>query len=59
MEFMIQDFEENQVYTSNVPMDTYNVINTNLRNSGVMDYSFGWEVVDSDYAARLLNGINN
>ncbi len=59
MEFMIQDFEENQVYTSNVPMDTYNVINTNLKNSGVKDYSFGWEVVDSDYAARLLNGINN
>ena len=59
MEFMIQDFKENQVYTSNVPMDTYNVINTNLKNSGVKDYSFGWEMVDSDYAARLLNGINN
>ena len=59
MEFMISDIKENQIYTSEVPMDTYNIINTNLKNSGVKDYSFGWEVVDSDYAAKLLNGINN
>ena len=59
MEFMIQDFKENQVYTSSVPQETYNTVWTSLRNSGVKEYSFGWETVNSAYASKLLNGINN
>ena len=59
MEFMIQDFKENQVYTSSVPQETYNTVWTSLRNSGVKEYSFGWETVNSTYASKLLNGINN
>ena len=59
MEFMIQDFKENQVYTSTVPQETYNTVWASLRDSGVKEYSFGWEAVNSDYASKLLKGINN
>ena len=59
MEFMVQDFKEQQVYTSKVPMETYNGIWNNLKASGVKEYSFGWERVNSAYATALLNGINN
>ena len=59
MEFMIQDFKENQVYTSSVPKTTYDTIWNSLKSSGVKDYSFGWETVNSAYASRLLNGFNN
>lgn len=59
MEFMIYDVKENQTYTSSVPKETYNTIDINLRESGVKPYSFGWEVVDTAYATKLLNGINN
>lgn len=59
IEFMIQDFKENQIYTSTVPLKTYNTIWSSLRESGVKEYSFGWETVNSEYASKLLNGINN
>lgn len=59
MEFMIHDFIENQIYTSRVPMDSYDTIWQSLRESGVKPYSFEWEIVDSAYATRLLNGYNN
>lgn len=59
MEFMVQDFKEQQVYTSSVPKETYDSIWNNLKKSGVKDYSFGWECVNSAYATALLNGINN
>ena len=59
IEFMIYDEKEKQTYTSNVPKETYDVINENLRESGVKPYSFGWEIVDTAYATKLLNGVNN
>lgn len=59
IEFMIHDFIENQIYTSSVPMDTYEQVNTSLLESGMKPYSFDWEIVDGTYATRLLNGFNN
>lgn len=59
MEFMIYDAKENQTYTSSVPNTTYDTLNTQLRESGVKPYSFGWEMVNSSYATRLINGFNN
>ncbi len=59
IEFIVSDAKENQVYTSRVPLETYNVIWQELRNSGVKPYSFDWEWVNADYADRLINGINN
>lgn len=59
MEFMIYDEKEKQTYTSSVPKETYDTINTQLRESGVKPYSFGWEMVDPSYATKLLNGFNN
>lgn len=59
IEFMIYDVKENQTYTSNVPLETYKTVDDSLRESGVKPYSFGWEMVDSAYATKLLNGANN
>jgi hypothetical protein len=59
LEFMITDTVENQVYTSRVPLDSYNTIWQQLRESGVKPYSFSWERVDSVYATKLLQGYNN
>ncbi len=59
IEFMVHDFIENQVFTSTVPMSSYETIYKNLLESGMKPYSFGWEIVDSTYATRLLNGFNN
>ncbi len=59
LEFMVHDKTENQIYTSAVPQKSYDEIWTRLRESGVKTYSFDWERVNSDYAAKLLNGFNN
>jgi len=59
LEFMVSDTKENQIYISRVPMASYTQIEQELRNSGVKPYSFNWEIVDTDYAAALLGGINN
>lgn len=59
LEFLVQDKAENACYTSRVPMQTYDTIREALRQSGVKYKSFDWEIVDPDYAARLLNGMNN
>ena len=59
IEFMVQDKKEGQIYTSRVPMDTYNTVMKSLHDSGVKDYSFDWEIVDAEYASRLLHGTNN
>lgn len=59
LEFMIYDTIENQTYTSQVPKETYDTIDFQLKQSGVKPYSFGWEMVDPSYATRLLNGFNN
>ncbi|MBO5060068.1 MAG: CpXC domain-containing protein [Clostridia bacterium] len=59
IEFMVQDKKEEQVYTSRVPMETYRTVKQQLRESGVKDKSFDWEMVDAQYAASLLYGANN
>ncbi len=59
LEFLVQDKAENACYTSRVPMDTYKTIKKALAESGVKYKSFDWEIVDTDYAARLLNGMHN
>lgn len=59
IEFMIHDFIENQIYTSTVPVSSYDTVYKNLLESGMKPYSFDWEEVDSSYATRLLNGFNN
>lgn len=59
IEFMVQDKKEGQIYTSRVPMETYNTVAKSLHDSGVKDRSFDWEIVDSEYAASLLRGSNN
>ena len=59
IEFIVNDLKENQVYTSRIPIETYNTIWQELRNSGVKPYSFDWEYVNSEYADKLINGINN
>ena len=59
IEFLVQDKKENQIYTSKVPMKSYNAISEQLRYSGAKTYSFDWELVDIDYAASLLEGLNN
>lgn len=59
LEFLVNDKKENQVYISRVPVNSYRQIEQELKNSGVKPYSFNWELVDSDYAAAILGGINN
>lgn len=59
LEFMITDTVENRIYTSRVPLESYNTIWQQLRESGVKPYSFSWERVDSTYATKLLKGYNN
>ena len=59
IEFMVQDKKEEQIYTSRVPMDTYNTVLKSLKESGVKDRSFDWEIIDSEYASSLLRGANN
>lgn len=59
IEFLVQDKKENQIYTSRVPKSSYDAISEQLRMSGAKPYSFDWELVDIDYAAALLDGINN
>ncbi len=55
LEFMVQDFKENQIYTSRVPLTTYNLLRDEIKRSGAkIDYSFDWEVVDTEYASSLL-----
>jgi len=59
LEFMITDPVENQLYTTRVPLESYNAVWEQLRASGVKPYSFAWERVNRDYAARLMQGYNN
>ena len=59
LEFMVQDKQENQAYTSKVPKSSYDEISKQLLYSGAKPYSFDWEMVDSDYASALLDGLNN
>ena len=59
LEFLVQDKKDGGLYTSRVPMQTYHTVYEQLRQSGVKYRSFDWEIVDADYAARLLRGANN
>lgn len=59
IEFMVQDKIENRIYTSLVPIQSYNLIYSQLLESGMKKYSFDWEFVNSSYATKLLNGFNN
>ena len=59
IEFMIHDFIENMVYSSYVPVETYDTVYRSLIESGMKPYSFDCEIVDGAYATRLLNGFNN
>lgn len=58
IQFLIQDKAENQVYTSNIPMSTYDMLSEQLLHSGVKFRSFDWEIVDLDYSSKLLTGMN-
>ncbi len=59
IEFMVQDKKEGQLYTSRVPIETYRTVKQQLKESGVKDKSFDWEIVDLNYASALLRGTNN
>ncbi|MBQ6906811.1 MAG: CpXC domain-containing protein [Clostridia bacterium] len=59
IEFLVQDRRENQIYTSRVPISTYETIKIQLKDSGVKFKSFDWEMVDQNFAASLLRGVNN
>jgi len=59
LEFMIRDNIENQIYTSSVPKESYDTVYSQLIISGMKPYSFEWEIVNSAYATKLLNGFNN
>lgn len=59
LEFMIRDKKEKQIYTCSVPMATYDTLYKQIMESGVKPYSFSWEMVDSFYASRIMNGFNN
>lgn len=59
LEFMVQDKRDGKLYTSRIPTETYDTVKEQLRQSGVKYHSFDWEMVDADYAAQLLRGVNN
>lgn len=59
LEFLVRDISDGMCYTSRVPMSTYDTLYTELKNSGIKYKSFNWEEIDSDYAARMLSGMNN
>lgn len=59
LEFLVRDNKEGMFYTSRIPMESYNKIKEQLRQSGVKYKSFNWEIIDKNYGAGLLRGINN
>ena len=59
LEFLIKDSKEMHFYTSKIPLSSYETIKEQLRLSGVKYKSFDWEIIDIDYGAGLLRGINN
>lgn len=59
LEFLVQDRKEEKLYTSRIPMTTYETVKEQLKNSGIKYKSFDWEIVDADYASKMLYGMNN
>lgn len=54
IEIMVRNLDDGAVFTSKAPPETYKTIHTALKSSGVKDISFDWEVVDREYAEKLL-----
>ena len=46
-------------YTSKIPLSSYETVKEQLRQSGVKYKSFDWEIVDKNYGASVLRGVNN
>lgn len=59
IEFLVQDISDGMMYTSKVPMLTYDTVLEQLKQTGVKMYSFDWEIVNTEYSSKLLNGVNN
>lgn len=59
IEFLVQDMSDGMMYTSKVPMLTYDTVLEQLKQTGVKMYSFDWEIVNTEYASKLLSGVNN
>lgn len=59
IEFLVQDMSDGMMYTSKVPMLTYDTVLEQLKQTGVKMYSFDWEIVNTEYASKLLGGVNN
>ncbi|MDO4617925.1 MAG: CpXC domain-containing protein [Clostridia bacterium] len=54
IEILVNDLKTGKVYTSKAPKETYQTIHTALKSSGVKEKSFNWEMVDRNYAEKLL-----
>lgn len=54
IEIMVRNLDDGAVFTSKAPPETYKTIHTALKSSGVKDISFDWEIVDREYAEKLL-----
>ena len=59
IEILVRNIPDSQLFTSRVPCETYDIINKQLGLSGVKFVSREWEIVDKNYAMKLLGGINN
>ena len=59
LEFLIRDNKEGMFYTSKIPLSSYETVKEQLRQSGVKYKSFDWEIIDNNYGASLLRGVNN
>ncbi len=54
IEIMVRNIADGAVFTSRAPAETYKTVHTALKSSGVKDVSFDWEMVDREYAEKLL-----
>ena len=54
IEILVNDLKTGELFTSKAPKETYTTIHTALKSSGVKDISFDWEMVDRNYAEKLL-----
>lgn len=59
IEILVTNKPDSQLFTSRIPNETYSIIHRELANSGVRYTDHDWEIVDKNYAMRLLGGINN
>ncbi len=59
LEFLVRDSSDGMCYTSKVPISTYNTLYDEIRKSGIKYKSFNFEEIDTDYASKIINGMNN